>query len=364
MNSEGPVKRPAVAIVGGGVIGLSIAFYLSRQKTGLFTEVFEQGVAGGEASWAGAGMLAPGGELDEQGPLAALAIESRRMYSRFLRDLEDASQLAIDYQECGALEIAYSEDELRAIDRRAERQRELGIQSRRITRTQVATFWPRIRREGLVGGRFYPDDAIVNPRELTHALRCVCSNTKVTVHEHCRVNAMEVSDNGVVVESDRGNLNCEIAIVSAGAWSGEVKVTGVPALPLSEPVKGHLIGYDQPEQTCNTIVRHGPTYLLQRANGLLIAGSSLERVGFNRELNPTVEADLARRAGFLLPHLAETSPSESWMGFRPASDDLHIGMWHSPRLYLAYGHFRNGILLAPATAERIAAQLSANLQTL
>lgn len=363
MSSKGPVNRPAVAIVGGGVIGLSIAFALSRRQTGLFAEVFEQAVAGGEASWAGAGMLAPGGELDESSPFTALAIESRRMYSRFLGDVEEASKLPIDYQECGALEVAYSEDELTALDRRAERQRELGIQSRRITRAQVATFWPRVRREGLVGGRFYADDAIVNPRELTHALKCVCRKSQVTIYEHCRVKAIAITDAGASVDSDLGRLSCEIAIVAAGAWSSDIEVTGVPALPQSEPVKGHLIGYKQPEQTCNTIVRRGHTYLLQRGNGLLIAGSSLERVGFHRELNPVIEADLTRRAGFLLPHLTETSPSESWTGFRPASDELHIGMWHSPRLYLAYGHFRNGILLAPATAERIGNQISANLQT-
>jgi glycine oxidase len=127
-------------------------------------------------------------------------------------------------------------------------------------------------------------------------------------------------------------------------------------------VKGHLIGYQQPEQTCNTIVRHGRTYLMQRSNGLLIAGSSMERVGFDRELDPVIESDLAKRAGFIMPHLTETSPTESWMGFRPASDDLHVGVWHSPRLYLAYGHFRNGILLAPVTAERIAGDVSANWQ--
>jgi glycine oxidase len=362
VSSTGPVNRPAVAIVGGGVIGLSIAFALSRRETGLFTELFEQSVAGGEASWASAGMLAPGGEFEEVNPVTDLAIESRRMYSRFLRDVEEASELPIDYQECGALDVAYSEDELRALDRRAERQRQLGIQSRRITRTQVATFWPRIRREGLVGGRFYADDAIVNPRELTHALKCVCRKSQVTIYEHCRVKAISVADSGVCVDSDIGKLSCEIAVVAAGAWSGQIEVTGVPALPPSEPVKGHLIGYQQPEQTCNTIVRNRHTYLLQRVNGLLIAGSSVERVGFDRELNPFVEADLAKRAGFLLPHLAETQPSESWMGFRPASDDLHIGKWHSPRLYLAYGHFRNGILLAPGTAERIASFISANWQ--
>jgi glycine oxidase len=281
-----------------------------------------------------------------------------------VRELEDASELPIDYQECGALDLAYSDDELMALERRAERQCAIGLHPKRITRAHVLTFWPRVRREGLLGGWFYPNDAIVNPRELTHALTYVCRKSGVGISEHLRVTTIEVADENVTLHSGTGTQHFEIAIVAAGAWSSLIDASGVPALPTAEPVKGHLIGYQQPEQTCNTIVRYGHTYLLQRANGLLLAGSSMERVGFDRELNPFVEADLVRRAAFVLPHLSETSPSETWMGFRPASDDLQIGLWHSPRLYLAYGHFRNGILLAPATAGRIAAQINANSQTL
>jgi glycine oxidase len=361
VTSSGSGNRISVAIAGGGIIGLTIAWKLL--KAGNWVTIYDQGNVGGEASWAGAGMLAPGGEIDQPGSSNALAIESLGLYSAFVRELQDASGLPIDYQECGALDLAYSDDELAALDRRAERQHAWGIHSRHINSAQITTFWPRVRREGLTGGRFYPNDAIVNPRELTHALKCVCLKRGATINERCRVDAIDTSGPGASVQTEKGAQRFEVAVIAAGAWSSQIAVTGVPCLPQSEPVKGHLIGYKQPDQTCNTIIRHGQTYLLQRGNGLLIAGSSMERVGFNREVNPVIAFDLAKRAGFLLPHLSETSPADSWMGFRPASDDLHIGSWHSPRLYLAYGHFRNGILLAPATAERIASDLTANWQT-
>ncbi len=361
MTSAGAGHRTSIAVVGGGIIGLSVAWRLA--ELGYAVAVFDKGVAGGEASWAGAGMLAPGGELDSPSPLAALALNSHKLYPAFIRALETLSGLAIDYQECGGLDIAYSDDELIALEARAERQLAMGIHSKRIHPGQVATFWPRIRREGLLGGRFYPADAIVNPRELTHALKSACRKCSVTISECCRVKGIEVSENGVSLNTECGVRRFQISVIAAGAWSSEIRVNGVPELPKAEPVKGHLIGYVQPDQTCNTIVRHGHTYLLQRGNGLLIAGSSLERVGFDRELDPFIEADIARRAGFVMPHLTETSPSENWMGFRPWSDDLHMRTWHSPRLYLAYGHFRNGILLAPATAEHVAAEVSANWQT-
>jgi glycine oxidase len=361
VSPAGPAGRTSIAIVGGGIVGLSIAWRLIQ--TGYMVSVFDQSRVGSEASWAGAGMLAPGGEVDESTAIRSLAIESRRIYNRFVRDLELDSDLQIDYQECGALDVAYSDQELAALESRAERQHALGVHSRCITPNQVATFWPLIRRANLLGGRFYSNDAIVNPRELTHALHLVCRKRGAIIAEHRCVRTLKISRDDVSVETDRDALRFDAAVVAAGAWSSQIDVVGVPGLPPSEPVKGHLIGYHQPDQTCNTIIRCGQTYLLQRGSGLLIAGSSVERVGFDRELNPLIEADLATRAAFVLPHLAETSPSKSWVGFRPGSDDLHLGMWHSPRLYLAYGHFRNGILLAPVTAQRIATEISANWQT-
>lgn len=83
----------------------------------------------------------------------------------------------------------------------------------------------------------------------------------------------------------------------------------------------------------------------------------MERAGFDRQIHPDRVATLAARAAFILPHLGETEPTETWIGFRPASDSLHVGPWHSDRLCLAYGHFRNGILLAPLTAEQIATEM-------
>jgi glycine oxidase len=177
-----------------------------------------------------------------------------------------------------------------------------------------------------------------------------------------RVQSLAVSNSEVIVHSlEPGSYDA--TVVAAGAWSSEIEVTGVPALPPAEPVKGHLIGYAQPSQTCNTILRYQHSYLLQRANGMLIVGASVERVGFDRSIDSGIVNSLAHVAGTILPHLAETTPTEAWVGFRPASEDLRIGSWHSPRLYLAYGHFRNGILLAQVTAARVLTELSATLQT-
>ncbi len=355
-----PQSEPSIAIVGGGIIGMSTAWRLAQH--GWNVSIFDKGPIGGEASWAGAGMLSPGGEIEGASALATLAIESRRLYREFVRKLEHCSGLTIDYQECGALDVAYAHEEFEALELRADAQAAAGILSKPLTPAHVATFWPRVRG-GLAGARFYPADAIVNPREVMPALEKACRDAGVSILPHCPVSRVEISSSEARVHVPGAVQSYQAALIAAGAWSNSIEVTGVPALPASEPIKGHLIGYQQPEQTCNTIVRHAHTYLLQRANGLLIAGASVEHVGFDREIDSRVVADLSRQAGYVLPHLAETTPTEIWTGFRPGSDDLHIGQWHSPRLYVAYGHYRNGILLAPATAERVAACLNASLRT-
>ncbi len=360
MNAALLSGRSSLAVVGGGLIGMSIAWRLAQR--GWRISVFEKGILAGEASWAGAGMLAPGGEIDAPSELAMLAVESRALYSSFISELQAASGLTIDYQECGALDLAYSGEEWAALQFRSDAQSSLGITHRHLQPLQISTFWPYLRKEGLAGGLFYPGDGIVNPRELTAALKIACDREHVIFEERCAVSKVDISRTGALLETEKGSLAFAAVIIAAGAWSSSVDVSNVPRLPIAEPIKGHLIGYDQPEQTCNTIVRHRHMYFMQRANGLMIAGASVEHVGFDREIKPDVVADLIAKAGFVFPHLAETTPSQIWTGLRPGSDRLHLGAWHSPYLYLAYGHYRNGILLAPVTAERLAHSVTANLQ--
>jgi glycine oxidase len=351
----------SIAVAGGGIIGLSIAWKLAQAGWGV--TLFEKNQVGCEASWAGAGMLSPGGEVEGPSPLAGLAVESRALYHDFVRDLEQGSGLSIDYQECGGLDVAYSAADFDTLEARAAAQAAAGISSKPITPDQIRAFWPRIRPDGLRGGRFYPMDAIVNPRDVIIALAAHCRTLGVCVIQEREVTRATLTPTEATVETGGQTQVFDALVISAGAWSDRIAVNGVPALPRCEPVRGHLIGYQQPAQTCGTIVRHRHFYLLQRANGLLIAGASVEHAGFDRNLRPEIAADLAQRAAFLFPHLRGATPSETWLGFRPASDALHIGSWHSERLYLAYGHYRNGILLAPVTAQRIAGQITANLRT-
>jgi glycine oxidase len=349
---------PSIAIAGGGIIGLSIAWRLAQR--GFSVSVYDKGTMGSEASWAGAGMLSPGGEIDSASELALLTIESLALYPAFVRELEEASGLAIDLQEAGALDVAYSAEEWGALEARAKRQAAIGIHSKVMELGKVSIFWPRINVNGLYGARFYPNDAVVNPREVVLALCAACKRLGVLLNQNCPVEGAAVQERGgVIVETRQGKKEFHALAIAAGAWSSSIPVIGVEPLPAAEPVRGHLLGYQQPEHTCPTIVRHGHAYFLQRANGLLIAGASMEHVGFERTIVPATVSRLAASAGAVFPHLQETEPTEVWTGFRPASDELHVGRWQLDSLYLAYGHFRNGILLAPLTARQLAAEISA-----
>jgi glycine oxidase len=344
-----------IAIAGAGIIGMSLAWRLAQ--AGFAVTVYEKRTVGGEASWAGAGMLAPGGEFEEDSKTARLSITSRTLYPAFVRELEQAAEVGIDLQETGAIDLAYSSQELLGLEKRVAAQSALGIKAKLLNAKQIRTYWPRVRTEDLAGGYFYPGDAAVNPREVVAALRIAVQKLGAVICEGCELRDADVRQDAVIASDG----SYAALVIASGAWSSGIQLNGVPALPPSEPVRGHLLGYKQPEQMCQTIVRYGHTYMLQRAGGLLISGASVEHAGFDRQVDEGTVAVLRRQAEFVMPHLSETTPTEVWNGLRPGSDELHIGRWSGSRVYLAYGHYRNGILLAPVTAMLLAGEISASL---
>ncbi len=312
--------------MGGGIIGLSIAWRLAQH--GLQVGVFDAGLRGGEASPAGAGMLAPGGEFAGRSVWTELGLESHALYRAFVDELSSESGCPIDYRICGAMEWGVSQE-------RIATQGAAGIVS-----------------SPVAGAIYYPNDGYVDPRDVLGALRWACQRRGVKVERRV-VNEMEAEAQDALV-------------IAAGAWSGDISVTRRGTrLPLAKtvPIKGHLIGYRLQPGTLGPIRRRGHTYLLQRANGFIVAGSNEERSGFDARVDAAVCKDIQQRAVELWPELAGHTASECWIGFRQVAEDMlpHIGRFEDTNVWLAYGHYRNGILLAPVTAERIAAGITASL---
>jgi len=316
-----------VIIVGAGIIGLSCAWRLAQ--AGRRVRVFDRRSAACEASWAGAGMLAPGGEMEADSPLSRMALRSLSIYADFVEELTAESGVAIDYRSCGGIDLA-------ATDEKAERQAQAGIRSERCEyRGRPA--------------RFYPDDAVVDPREVTQALLAACRARGVDIHENEAV--LQVGRDGKSVTTAIGAYEDESVLIAAGAWSSDL----YPGLRKTTPVRGHLIAYRMPPGLLASIVRNHGTYIVQRSSGLVIAGTSTEDAGFDRTLDETVLADIARRAAELVPELREAEIVERWNGLRPQIEGeapLIARVAEAP-VYAAIGHYRNGILLAPETARLV-----------
>jgi len=347
-------SSPDTIVIGGGIIGASIAWKLAL--AGLRVTLVDAGSVGGEASWAGAGMLAPGGEIVSREPWLDLALESMRQYPGFVDDLQAASGVIIDYRVCGGIDVAFDEDEWRALSSRAEQQRALGIQSTTLDRQSLRQLIPLCDRE-YAGALLYPDDTLVDPRDVMRALMISCRAAGVEIREGWRVTALHVSRGSVLVESPAEKLRASAAVLSAGAWSTGMAISGaaLPPLPAAFPVKGILTSYQLNPGALGPILRRGHTYLLQRSTGTMIAGTTSEQVGFNRLVDKESVDGITSRVGELFPWIRRHQPMAAWAGFRPAADSpgplIHraadTGLW------LAYGHYRNGILLAPVTAQMV-----------
>jgi glycine oxidase len=206
---------------------------------------------------------------------------------------------------------------------------------------------------------FYPDDAVVDPRHIMRSLVTACRARGVEIFEQTAVRDVKPAPNGVVVEE----MIARTAVIAAGAWSSTIRVGQIP-LPETFPVRGHLLGFWLEPGLLPHILRRGSIYVFQRSNGYVIAGSDMARVGFEPGPDPDRTAYIHHEAAALFPALAEKRPDDVWTGFRPATaaGQPHVCRLAESRVWLAYGHFRNGILLAPHTARRIASAIIASLE--
>ena len=351
-------SSPDIIVIGGGIIGASIAWKLAL--AGLRVTLLDAGSVGGEASWAGAGMLAPGGEIVSREPWLDLALESMRLYPRFVDELQAVSGVTIDYRVCGGIDVTFDEDEWQALANRAEKQRALGIHSTILDEQSLRDLIPLCDRE-YAGAILYPEDTLVDPRDIMRALTIACRAAGVEIREGWRTTAIHVSQGSVLVESSAERLQAATAVLAAGAWSTSIAISGasLPSLPAAFPVKGILTSYQLEPGALGPILRRGHTYLLQRSTGVMIGGTTSEQVGFNRSVDQAAMDDITARVGELLPWIRRHQPAGAWAGFRPAADSTGplIHRAGDTGLWLAYGHYRNGILLAPVTAQMVSERI-------
>ena len=329
-------------MVGGGIIGLSLAIEL--RKRGLRVLIVEKGEPGREASWAAGGMLADCG-LEVPPALRELATASARMYPEFVHELEDESRVKIDLRDQGTLVIV-DRDQAAGLLRR-DAPATAGGTPPLLSSAQLRAMDPQLRTDA---DALFLKERSVDPRGLTAAAIAAAKHRGVDFSSGDEVLEIEVSSGKISgVRTNKTGFAAGIVVNCAGAWAGLI---GPHHLP-TRPVKGQMLCVVQPEkETVRHVVRSPDVYLIPRTDGRLLIGATQEDAGFDKHTVPETIQKLRQAALELLPKLAEARILEAWAGLRPGTpDDLPIlGATAIAGYFVATGHFRDGILLAPVTA--------------
>ncbi|MGH7135188.1 MAG: glycine oxidase ThiO [Pirellulales bacterium] len=344
-----------VLIVGGGVIGLSLAYELAGQ--GAKVRLLDRGPLGREASWAGAGILPPAAAKPTGDPYLELFRLSSELYPTWSARLREETGLDNGYRQCGGIYLATSAHDQAELDGSAELWRTQGIRAQRLDTAALAQREPALAK-GTAGeaSRFawwLPDEAQVrNPRHLK-ALALACARRGVEVSSGVAVEGFAVSGSRVThAITSAGKHAAGQVCVTAGPWSRSLVSCLNVEVPV-RPVRGQMVLLTSPRQVLRSIVNAGKQYLVPRPDGRILAGSTEEDAGFDKRTTAEAVADLLNMAVRLAPPLADLSIEQCWAGLRPASHDPFPYIGRLPgydNAYVATGHFRNGLQLSPATA--------------
>jgi glycine oxidase len=328
-----------VIVVGGGVIGCAVAYEL-RKRGASVTLLERQRIAAG-ASYGAAGMLAPQVEASGPGAFLELGLRSRDLFADWQAELPTSFDLDLS----GILRVAHTEKGAAELRRRAEWQRGLGLGARILDPAEVADLCPGLAEA--VCGLWVPDGQ-VSAHRLTLALAQAAAQRGAELREGVVVTAVRTGG----VDTTDGRMSAGQVVVAAGAWSG--LLTGMPV----RPVKGQRLLLRQPGRVLGMTTFGDQCYLVPKAGGMVLAGATEEpSAGFDARVTAEAVGKVARAACALLPPLADAELVEAWAGLRPSTPDRLPVLGRLPGfegVWMATGHFRNGILLSALTGRVMA----------
>ncbi|HLZ41738.1 MAG TPA: glycine oxidase ThiO [Candidatus Sulfotelmatobacter sp.] len=334
------MKTCDVIVVGGGIIGLSLA--ISLRKRGAAVLVVERGEPGREASHAAGGMLVDCG-LELPDPLQPLAVASARLYPEFVRELEVESGMKTDLREYGTIIIPPPEH----VHERP------GFNSANLLPAPLSEMEPALAQPDR--SAFYLNERSVDPRGLVAAALKTAKNRGVDFSSGDEVTAVTLAEGRVAgVSTKKTSFHAAKVVNCAGAWSGTIAPHRFP----TRPVKGQMLCLVMPSRNLiKHVIRSPQAYLIPRSDGRLLVGATVEEAGFDKRTVPTTIQHFYHAALDLVPHLRGAKILEDWAGLRPGTPDALplLGATETPGYYAATGHFRDGILLAPITAQLMAA---------
>ena len=345
-----------VVIVGGGIIGLSCAFELARR--GKSVTVLERERVGYGASTVAAGMLTPSFEVElTPPPLVDLQIDSLRRYPQFITDIEAVGGLPCGYRDEGTLWVSRHRDDELELDHIRKLQEDRGLPARRLTGREVRQIEPYISPRA-VGGLLVESDHQVNSRKLVAAVEAACKAVGVEIIADTGVTTIQrVSGQIELTLRNRKTesiLRADQALLAAGVWLEDGLVTPLPRVGM-RPIKGQIV-HLKGQPLVDHVLRNSDIYIIPRAGGELLLGATEEEQGFDMEPTAGGTLDLLRHAFEILPGIYDLYVSEIDVGLRPAVSDHQpvLGATDTEGIFIAAGHYRGGILLAPGTAHWMA----------
>jgi glycine oxidase len=332
-------------------MGCAAAWQLA--KRGLLVSVLERSVPGAEASSAAAGILGAQLEAHAAGAMLELALRSRALYPRFAKALSDATSLDIGFRKSGVMRVALDEGGAKALLAQTAWQARQGMRLERLRGAAARQVEPALSA-AVTGAVRFPEDGRIDPPLLLRALQIAAERAGARFRSGAYVRGLIVRSGrarGVSLD-DGDELLADHVVVAAGSWTTLIQGLGI-ASGAVRPARGQIVELATPVPLLGGVVFGPRCYLVPRDDGRTLVGSTLEFVGYRRDVTARAVRDLLDAALELVPGLADATVTGSWSNFRPYTDDERplLGATELPGLVLATGHYRNGILLAPVTAE-------------
>jgi len=343
-----------IVVVGAGIIGCAIAAELARR--GADVSVLDARMPGEGATQASGGMLAPYTEAGDGGPLLEMGARSLELFDEFVGMLESESGIDIGYDRSGTLHIARAEGSLAEFAATHRQLEAIGVRSATLSAAEARIYEPNLAPD-IFGGLLIPDQGLISAPETTRALVVAAARHGATFLEPALAHRIASCVDGVDIDTGRGRIHAGTVVLAAGAWSGQIEIAGVtPPVPVT-PVRGQLLHLGWEASNLSRIIWDERCYLVPWRDGTLLVGATVESAGFDER--PTVAGvrQLLENACDLLPEAWTATLIDVRVGLRPGSPDpLPIIGWSEvvPGLMYATGHYRNGVLLAPLTAQLVA----------
>ena len=345
------------AIIGGGIIGASVAWRLARE--GIEVTVLERGRLGLEASWAAAGMIAPQAEAEGPGPFLDICLRGREAFDAIVETLARESGVDPEYDRPGIIYVALDESERRELERRARWQRAAGLggEVHEVSGDEARKIEPMLSPE-VVYAIHLPSNRRTENRKLTQAYFAAASRAGAILREAIRVDEIVVRGGRAagVLLGDGSVESADVVVMAAGAWLNDIRGLEDDAIRV-RPIRGQIVCFQGRPDMIGPAVFSLRGYLVPRRDGRLLAGSTMEEAGYDRSVTMAGMGKILAGANALVPKLARLPFREAWAGFRPAADDMLPVLGPSPTIpnvIYAAGHYRSGILLSALTGEIIA----------